>query len=453
MDGVLTDEAETALAEGRRRTAASAAASRVLVLPSATTLASPATPSVLSPDECVRSDDPAVHTCVGMRCPFIEMNRDRTYVCGVTGICWSQQGINDPFTAGIISAIDDNGVRTCGVDPRSASRRRRDPRLASEQAMIVAHDLERSEAAEAAAELARASALVPMAGGPDAGALMAPAVALALALQTPSPRSGPVALTHTPEGRPAAAPRRRRAPDIEQLAALRRDAQDTLDKLTLPKARPATSSTAPAASAASAASAAPPPPVAGARAALEEALRAHVRRCQIAGRIPLLDDLHNIELNARCTVDVARRGASGRASAAQRAANHGQLRGLGATLVVALWNCVLRSPYMEHAKRASDNFRPFAAGVFFSMRRGVALADGAPLLVPRCGALADALPVVRAAHRGTPTHAVHLSHHRGVRTLLKCIASVPAEQAVDFFADALRAARALEAAVAGGGAR
>jgi hypothetical protein len=51
---------------------------------------------------------------------------------------------------------------------------------------------------------------------------------------------------------------------------------------------------------------------------------------------------------------------------------------------------------------------------------------------------------------------VHLSHHRGVRTLLKGIASVPAAQAVDFFADALRAARALEAAVAdahAGGAR
>lgn len=453
----IMDEAQTAQTAQTTQTAQTAQTAQTTQI----ALPSPAQ-AALSPEERVHSDDPNVHVCVGLRCPFIEMNCDRTYVCSVVGICWAQQGINDPFTAGIISSLDENGVRTCGVDPRSASRRRRDPRLASEQAMIVAHDLERAEQAEAKAEAVRANAIMSTAKDHDA---------LALVMATPPPRSealggpggsGALALAHTPEAR-STAPRRRRPLNTDQLAALRRDAQDTLDKLTSPRMRPvsakakaATGASGPPATSTSHPPPAPPlpSPAIDARASLEEELRAHVRRCQIAGRVPLLDDLHNIELNARHAVNAARQSASGRASATQRGATHGQLRTLGATLVVALWGCVLRSPYMAHAKRASDNFRPFAAGVFFSMRRGVALGDGgdtALMLVPRCGALADALPVVRAAHRGTPTHAVHLSHHRGVRTLLKCIASVPTDEAVDFFSDALRVARTLEEAMGAGG--
>lgn len=418
MDNARFDEACAAHAEEQRR----ATLKRPIADFASTIPASfPTSSSALSFNERVRSTDPAVHACIGMRCPFIETNRDQTYVCSVTGICWSQQSFNDPFTAGIVSTIDDNGVQTGGVDSRSTSRRRRDPRLASEQAMIAAHAIERAERIEAATAAAHDVALVTASSD-------------AVALQTPSSRveTSPAIASkeHT-----TAIPQRcrlRHALNAEKIAALRRDAQDMLDKLTSPR-QPTMKRLA-----------VPPPPGTSTPAAIEGALRAYIRRCQIAGRMPLLDDLHNIELNMRYAVGAAK---------AHSDTSHGRLRGLGATLVVALWTCVLRSPYMEHTKRTAGNFRPFAAGVFFSMRRGVALAAGAPALVPRCGALADALPAVRAAYRGTPTHAVHLSHHRGVRTLLRCIASVPADQTANFFADALRAARALETAMAEIGSR
>ena len=75
------------------------------------------------------------------------------------------------------------------------------------------------------------------------------------------------------------------------------------------------------------------------------------------------------------------------------------------------------------------------------MRRGIFLDDGT-MLVPRCKALSAALPMVRAAHRGTPTHAAHLSAHRGVSTLQRVISSIPEERVYIFFQPAIDAARA-----------
>ena len=98
---------------------------------------------------------------------------------------------------------------------------------------------------------------------------------------------------------------------------------------------------------------------------------------------------------------------------------------------------------MRDVKRASDGFRAYAAGVFFSMRRGVTLRNGI-CLIPKCMLIADALPAFRTGDRSSPTHTAHLAAHRGVSALHKCISSVPEADVRDFFADAIHAAEVLK---------
>jgi hypothetical protein len=352
------------------------------------------------------STDPRVHRCAP-HCPYVEINRDHTHICSISGVCLGQRAYNDPLTAGIVRGLDENGVRTCGGPQPRGGFRRRDPQRASEQAMLIAQRIEELDAAGPTA-------------APDATDDARPTDARPKADRPPVKR------------------RRRRELEGDQLAELRRDARDTLDKLTSPKTRGSTDARAPTR---------PAPVVRSADDALDVELRMYVRRCQIAGSVPLLDDLSNIELNQRRERRVAWQRDVAHRKAAHQTGDYVRLRELAAALVVALWRCALRSAYMQQAKRASDNFRPYAAGVYFSMRRGVRLADGTTL-VPRCAKLTDALPEVRAAHRGTATHTVHLSAHRGVSTLQKCVASVPTDHATAFFAEAIRAAAALERAAA-----
>jgi len=112
-------------------------------------------------------------------------------------------------------------------------------------------------------------------------------------------------------------------------------------------------------------------------------------------------------------------------------------------LAVCLWKCAVTSPYMSTEKRASDNFRPFVAGVFFSIKRGVKLKNGV-VIIPRCLAIASALPQTRVTSRHSIKHQLHLSAHRGVCTLHKCIRSVCGDdEPTVFFGDAIHLARVL----------
>ena len=340
------------------------------------------------------SRDPKVHEC-GDACPYREMNPDKTFCCSISGVCFGQQTCWDALAAGIVTGLDENGVRTCGRSTQPRRPHRRDLHGASQSAMLAAAAFDETEEVDG---------------------------------WTPAPRKRRATVGCDPDGHTSKVIRRTPC-EIEgdQMLVLRREAKETLDKLTTPKARAG----APSA-----------PPLNGST-ALHEALHSYIRRCQIAGCLPTLDDVHNIELNCRRDMVVARRRDAAHRKATFRSAEYMQLREFAATLAVALWRCALRTPYMRQAKRSVDNFRPFAAGVFFSMRRGVLLADGTSL-VPRCAKLTDALPEVRAAHRGTVTHAVHLSAHKGVSTMQGCIKSVEKESATEFFAEAVCAAEMLE---------
>ena len=351
----------------------------------------------------MQSTNPDYHLCVGPSCPHVELNRDATYICRVTGLCYGQHTVNDALTAGQVTHHDENGVRTCGA---VAGRRTkgRNSRLASEHAFVAAASMVESDADRD---------------------------------WRPQPiKRRKRAQASEPAGLPKNATRR--ALDPAQLQLLRSEAERTLDKLTTARAGPSTASAPVAVAVAIAATAGP-----SSDNDADSCARTHIRRCQIAGVRPQLDDIHNIYWECRNNAAARGRRAEAHQCASRRSKQYCVLRAAGAALVVSLWQCTLRSPYMKNPKRSSVLFKPFAAGVFFSMRLGVEV--GPSTLVPECPQLTDALPAVRAAHRGTPTHPVHLSAHRGVCTLQHVISSVPPSETRHFFASAIEAARRLEA--------
>ena len=111
-------------------------------------------------------------------------------------------------------------------------------------------------------------------------------------------------------------------------------------------------------------------------------------------------------------------------------------------LAVCLWQSAVNSPYMSTGKHTNDNFRPFVAGIFFSIKRGVTLPNGA-VIVPKCLAISSVLPSTRITHQHGPTHQIHLSSHKGVCTLHKAVHSVPDVARDRFFKDVVDIARVL----------
>ena len=410
-------------------------------------------------DPRIFSTDPAIHLCLGMQCPHLRLNDDHTSVCQITGVCHAQRTCNDPITAGIVRGIDENGVRTGKDQP--VRWRRHDPASARRAAMSMAHYLDQQDRIQLRSKEMvmedcppEEDSIDPADGADPANPGDSPDSPHSPHSPHSSHSSNSSDSANSANGAVEEAKLRRRrrptdgdAPDrvrelgADALATLRRESEDILDKLTLPakhlphsrgerlaKAR----KTAHACAAASLPSVIPP---------VADATRAYLRRCQISGSIPALDELHNIELNGRIEHAVHQRRSLAHAGALLRSERYVALRALAASLVVALWKATLRTPYMRKQRRAADSFKSFAAGVCLSMRRGVT-REGVEL-VPSCEALAHALPAVRAAHRGTATHEVHLSAHKGVSCMHKCIASVRAEDVAEVFADAARASEAL----------
>ena len=368
------------------------------------------------------SSNPAIHSCNG-NCPYMEVNADGTLVCSVLSICWAQTAHNDPATAGIVGGVGEDGVRRRGVARPSKRVRRLDPVEASRKAMILAHVLEDDVDRE----------------------------------WTPPPPPPPPPPPLTPQSRNAewsCSPTRpvRRELEPVQLDALRRDAQETFDRLIAANvARRAPSGVH---SGVYAPAPAPTPGLAASSPPNTNAeIRDYIRQHQIGGGTLLLDDLHNIDLNFRRNRVEALRRDGARDNALGRSTDYVELRDLAAALVVCLWQCTLRSPYMRRAKRSSENFRPYTTGVFFSMMRGIYLENGTAL-VPRCPTLTDAMHRARATHRLPASSLLplsssstsHRSASRGVRTVQMSIASVPLHEAPEFFATAVAAAERLAVA-------
>jgi len=350
-----------------------------------------------------RSSDPALHVCFGASCPFAVTDEHSTISCRITGLCLGQVTKNDPLTAGIVQHADENGVRTCGA-PSVARVQRMNPLVASRRAMLISKQIERELTDE---QFSRDPVVTQHMFSSDRkrGAAEQQGVDAPL---TPPPK------------RPFDGCVDQRELTGEQLRVLRRSAYEVLRCLTSHGV--STKSTG----------------VASEELA-RQLMESHVKKTQIAGVSPSFDVMHNMCLRA-----VLASQAFGETNSVKML----PVLETAAAFAVGLWRCLLRTPHMAYVRRASDNFKAYASGVAFSMIRGVVLGSGRSL-IPRCDILAQALPNARAAHRGTDAHQVHLSAHKGVSLLQKCLSSVEPEHVHEVFADALLAAEGFQRNVGG----
>jgi hypothetical protein len=107
----------------------------------------------------------------------------------------------------------------------------------------------------------------------------------------------------------------------------------------------------------------------------------------------------------------------------QGACYQGPVRSLIARLIVTLWHASCLTPHMCNHRRGNDSFRPFAAGVLYSLKRGVYLEDGT-CVVPELDSLAVHLPALRSTHSTPAAKQLQSSSHRGICSLHRSIASI-----------------------------
>ena len=176
---------------------------------------------------------------------------------------------------------------------------------------------------------------------------------------------------------------------------------------------------------------------------MDTSVKRYVRECMAKGVAPELDTLHNLSLMSDTISRKARDEAAKQESGGIRTAKFRKLVG---SLVVALWAAMCATPYMTKTKRSNDAYRPYVCGVLYGMKRSVQLPGGG-VLVPACPQLAAALPQLRGTGGNQMAKMLHSSAHRGLCTISRCIASVPAEQQCIVFGDVLKIAKTLDSTV------
>ena len=169
------------------------------------------------------------------------------------------------------------------------------------------------------------------------------------------------------------------------------------------------------------------------------AIKKYTKEALANGETPSIDDLHNIELAVIKVVkeETDKHNAS-LLSEGRVYSMH--FRAAAARLAVALWSGACSTPYLGKARRGADSFRPFCAGAYYAMKRGLSLADGT-VLVPKLEEFTEALPTQRVISADPALKSLHASSHRGLCTLHRAIASVDPAKATGIFGEAIRASR------------
>ena len=94
-------------------------------------------------------------------------------------------------------------------------------------------------------------------------------------------------------------------------------------------------------------------------------------------------------------------------------------------LILSLWKACCTSPYLETDVKGADSFRPFCAGILYSLKRGLTI----PLLgnirvIPALPFVSDLLPTLRSPDVTSIARQLQSSSHRGVCTLHRSVASL-----------------------------
>ena len=150
------------------------------------------------------------------------------------------------------------------------------------------------------------------------------------------------------------------------------------------------------------------------------AINKYIRGCKEKLRSLNFNSLHDICVQANMFVKSQKRLV---AIPNSNASSSNQVRNLIANLIVSLWRAACATPYMSEAKRGSDSFRPFAAGILYSFKRGIYMSCGT-CLVPAIHALAVHLPALRSSQSTVAARQLQSSSHRGICSFHRAMASI-----------------------------
>tara|TARA_B100001175_G_scaffold290244_1_gene274555 strand:- start:4695 stop:6083 length:1389 start_codon:yes stop_codon:yes gene_type:complete len=358
--------------------------------------------------------DGTIHVCGrGHFCPFAVPNDDRMLVCPHTGVVVGPERTDEFFDLnGGMGKKSSDPDQCCGEPQYGRWLRRADPMLASRNAVDHADNIDDAEEAEA--------------WDADAARKMVATYNNVTALSTRSGKRGArcVGESRESDGLPCSKRSRLSKKNIVNLrvqTTLRTEAQQVLSKLIdydrsitfkqkridnrIERKRPP-----------------PDPRMCNEKFVFAASVRKYLKNCAKDGTAPSMDALHNLSLMAKQV--------SAQAQGEAQASNLDVLRTVNfrtacASLIVLLWSVACTTPYMQEAKRGTDAFRPFVCGCIYGFKRGVKLANGA-VLIPTFPTLGNALPALRGTGGNTVAKTLHSSSHRGMCTLSRCIASVPA---------------------------
>jgi hypothetical protein len=157
-----------------------------------------------------------------------------------------------------------------------------------------------------------------------------------------------------------------------------------------------------------------------------------------------MDDIHNIALAVDGVISAEKRKHADRSEVAfGKGVGGTHFRNEAARLAVAMWSSACSTTYLSKARRGGDSFKPFCAGVFVAMKRGMSLADGT-VIVPRVNGFSAMLPSPKTIASNPALKSLHASGHRGLCTLHRCIAAAgSSEESRRIFSEAIRISKLL----------
>jgi hypothetical protein len=359
--------------------------------------------------------DGDVHICRGAACPYVELNKDKCYVCGISGAVVGALNLREDHCTGRQGGSanpDDHAGEPMG----GTWKPKKDMMALSHQAYEASKSITEEDEGKLYVSPGRAS--------PRAAA-----------------KRGARCVDEPPEPEEAAAkrpkPARRTGESREAFAALSAEAEMTMAKLVNFDRRPDGKGCKEK----------PPrdPRMMDKDVLFAAAIRKYTKECLATATAPTMDAVHNIALAAAKVAEEERRKAEveeGRSALLLKV----RMREQVTALAVQLWNASTKTPYMADARRGADSFRPFVCGTLYALKRGVELPDGTGV-VPACPELAAALPALRATATNSVAKALHASSHRGLCTLHRSISSCSREQAAELYANAARLCAQLRVSV------
>ena len=161
-------------------------------------------------------------------------------------------------------------------------------------------------------------------------------------------------------------------------------------------------------------------------------LRRYMARCNAESTVPLLDTINNIAITASNFVRERKRAAKnkregGTNPAVVRSVIHsGQCIDHTAALICAMWTACCETPAFRDAQ-FGDSFKPFAAGVLYAMKNGIAMTDMQKEefeLIPQMRLFSDQLPTLKTSASNQSARQLQSSSHKGMCAIHRAIASL-----------------------------